>query len=32
MHGLTDETEQLAHQVLELVLARQRQDPWPIGG
>ena len=32
MHGLTNETEQLAHQVLELVLARQRQDPWPIGG
>ena len=32
MHGLTKETEQLARQVLELVLARQRQDPWPLGG
>ena len=32
MHGLTDETEQLARQVLELVLARQRQDPRPLGG
>jgi L-2,4-diaminobutyrate decarboxylase len=32
MHGLTDETERLARQVLELVLARQRQDPWPLGG
>ncbi len=32
MHRLTKETEQLARQVLELVLARQRQDPWPLGG
>ena len=32
MHGLTNETELLARQVLELVLARQRQDPWPLGG
>src|SRR5215216_3537794 len=32
MHGLTNETAQLAHQLLELVLARQRQDPWPLGG
>jgi L-2,4-diaminobutyrate decarboxylase len=32
MHGLTNETEQLARQVLEHVLARQRQDPWPLGG
>jgi L-2,4-diaminobutyrate decarboxylase len=32
MHGLTKETEQLARQLLELVLARQRQDPWPLGG
>jgi glutamate/tyrosine decarboxylase-like PLP-dependent enzyme len=32
MHSLTNETEQLARQVLELVLARQRQDPWPLGG
>jgi glutamate/tyrosine decarboxylase-like PLP-dependent enzyme len=32
MHGLTKETEQLARQVLALVLARQRQDPWPLGG
>ncbi|MEA2597539.1 MAG: hypothetical protein QOF01_4008 [Thermomicrobiales bacterium] len=32
MHRLTDETEQLARQVLEVVLARQRQDPWPLGG
>jgi len=32
MHGLTNETEQLARQVLDLVLARQRQDPWPLGG
>jgi L-2,4-diaminobutyrate decarboxylase len=32
MHGLTNETEQLAHQLLELVLARQRRDPWPLGG
>jgi L-2,4-diaminobutyrate decarboxylase len=32
MHGLTNETERLARQVLKLVLARQRQDPWPLGG
>jgi L-2,4-diaminobutyrate decarboxylase len=32
MHGLTNETELLARQVLELVLARQRQEPWPLGG
>ncbi|MEA2514020.1 MAG: hypothetical protein QOJ59_3507, partial [Thermomicrobiales bacterium] len=32
MHRLTDETERLARQVLEVVLARQRQDPWPLGG
>ena len=32
MHGLTTMTEQMARQVLELVLARQRQDPWPLGG
>src|SRR5215217_9519222 len=32
MHGLTNETELLARQMLELVLARQRQDPWPLGG
>jgi glutamate/tyrosine decarboxylase-like PLP-dependent enzyme len=32
MHGLTNMTEQVARQVLELVLARQRQDPWPLGG
>src|SRR5215218_2114895 len=32
MHSLTNETELLARQVLELVLARQRQDPWPLGG
>jgi len=32
MHGLTNETEQLARQVLEVVLARQRQDPWSLGG
>ena len=32
MHGLTNETELLARQVLELVLTRQRQDPWPLGG
>jgi L-2,4-diaminobutyrate decarboxylase len=32
MHGLTNETELLARQVIELVLARQRQDPWPLGG
>ena len=32
MHGLTNETERLARQVLDLVLARQRQDPWPLGG
>jgi L-2,4-diaminobutyrate decarboxylase len=32
MHGSTNETEQLARQVVELVLARQRQDPWPLGG
>jgi glutamate/tyrosine decarboxylase-like PLP-dependent enzyme len=29
---MSDETEQLARAVLELVLARQRQDPWPLGG
>jgi L-2,4-diaminobutyrate decarboxylase len=32
MHRLTNETELLARQMLELVLARQRQDPWPLGG
>src|SRR5215207_1408100 len=32
MHGLTNETEQLARQVLELVLTRQGQDPWSLGG
>jgi len=32
MHGLTNETELLARQVVELVLARQRQNPWPLGG
>jgi L-2,4-diaminobutyrate decarboxylase len=32
MHGLTDETELLARRLLEAVLARQRQDPWPLGG
>ena len=32
MHGLTDETEHLARQVFDLVLARQRQDSWPLGG
>lgn len=31
LHGLTPETEALAEQVLGLVLARQRQDPWPLG-
>ena len=31
LHGLTAETENLARQLLELVLARQRQDPWPLG-
>src|SRR5215213_11697959 len=32
MHGLTNEIEVLARQMLEFVLARQRQDPWPLGG
>ena len=32
MHGLTPEIEQLARQILELVLARQRQEPGPLGG
>ena len=32
MHGLTNETERLGREVLELVLARQRQDPWALGG
>jgi L-2,4-diaminobutyrate decarboxylase len=32
MHRWTDETERLARQVLELVLERLRQDPWPLGG
>ena len=32
MHGLTEETEHLGRRVLELVLARQRQAPWPLGG
>src|SRR3712207_4291868 len=32
MHGLTSETEQLGRQMLELALARQRQDPCPLGG
>ena len=31
IHGLTGETERLAQQVLDLILARQRQDPWPLG-
>ena len=32
MHGLTEETERLARRVVELFLARQRQEPWPLGG
>ncbi|MCC6314448.1 MAG: aspartate aminotransferase family protein, partial [Thermomicrobiales bacterium] len=32
IHGLTDETEQLARHVLELILARQRQEPRSLGG
>lgn len=32
MHGATDETERLARRVFDLVLARQRQDPPPLGG
>src|SRR5215217_7932765 len=32
MHGSTNETELLARQLVELVLARQRQNPWPLGG
>ena len=32
MHRSTNETERLARQVLNLVLARQRQDPWLLGG
>jgi L-2,4-diaminobutyrate decarboxylase len=31
MHRLTDETEQLARDVLDLVLTRLRQDPCPLG-
>ncbi len=31
MHKLTEETERLARRVLELVLERQRQEPWPLG-
>jgi glutamate/tyrosine decarboxylase-like PLP-dependent enzyme len=29
---LTGESEELGRRVLELVLARQRQEPWPLGG
>jgi glutamate/tyrosine decarboxylase-like PLP-dependent enzyme len=32
MHGLTDEREALARHVLDLVLTRLRQEPWPLGG
>lgn len=32
MHRLTDETEQLAREALDLVLRRLRQNPWPLGG
>src|SRR5829696_4165417 len=32
MHGLTNDTELLGGHLLELVLARQRQDPWELGG
>jgi L-2,4-diaminobutyrate decarboxylase len=32
LHGLTPETEQLARRVLDLVLSRQSEDPWPLGG
>ena len=32
LHGLTADTEALAREILELVLARQRQAPWPLGG
>jgi len=32
VHGLTDETEQLARQICELILTRQQQNPWPLGG
>jgi glutamate/tyrosine decarboxylase-like PLP-dependent enzyme len=32
MHGPTPKTEELARRILDLVLARQRQEPWPLGG
>src|SRR5215208_1148823 len=32
MHRLTEESELLARRVLDLVLNRERQDPWPLGG
>ncbi len=32
MHGLTYDTELLGRHLLELVLARQKQDPWALGG
>lgn len=32
MHSLTPETEALARTILDLVLARMRQDPSPLGG
>jgi L-2,4-diaminobutyrate decarboxylase len=31
IHGLTSESERLAQDVLDLILTRQRQDPWPLG-
>ncbi len=31
MHGLTNDTELLGRRLLELVLARQREDPWALG-
>jgi L-2,4-diaminobutyrate decarboxylase len=31
MHGSTEETEQLAHQLLDLILERQQQNPMSLG-
>lgn len=32
LHGASAASERLAHQLLDLILQRQRLDPWPLGG
>src|SRR3954454_20867803 len=32
MHRMTLDVEKTARAILDFVIARQRQDPWPLGG